>query len=236
MDVDLEPDFRPFDCDNHYYESEDAFIRHVPEAMKPRVVQWVEIDGRRHHLVGGRLSHAVANPTWNPIAKPGALHSYFRGNPDGKNPLELLKDREPLPAAYVDRDARLAGVHEQGLEAVWLFPTLGVLYEELLKDDVEAVGALMVGFNRWLLEDWGFDYRDAIFGSPYLSLADVDLAVAELEWCLDQGARTSELRRAAGRPAPEGQAPTPTPRCGCSPSSRRPPARRAPRSGSRLTS
>ena len=197
MDVDLEPDFRPFDCDNHYYESEDAFIRHVPEAMRPRVVQWVEIDGRRHHLVGGRLSHAVANPTWNPIARPGALHSYFRGNPDGKNPLELLKDREPLPAAYVDRDARLAVAHEQGLEAVWLFPTLGVLYEELLKDDVEAVGALMVGFNRWLLEDWGFDYRDAIFGSPYLSLADVDLAVAELEWCLDQGARTVVMRPAA---------------------------------------
>ena len=55
----------------------------------------------------------------------------------------------------------------------------------------------MVGFNRWLLEDWGFDYRDAIFGSPYLSLADVDLAVAELEWCLDQGARTIVMRPAA---------------------------------------
>ena len=80
---------------------------------------------------------------------------------------------------------------------MWLFPTLGVLYEELLKDDVEAIGALMVGFNRWLLEDWGFDYRDAIFGSPYLSLADVDLAVAELEWCLDQGARTIVMRPAA---------------------------------------
>ncbi|MED5232302.1 MAG: amidohydrolase family protein [Actinomycetota bacterium] len=197
VDVDLEPDFRPFDCDNHYYESEDAFIRHVPVAMRHRVVQWVEIDGRRHHLVGGRLSHAVANPTWNPIAKPGALHSYFRGNPDGKNPLELLKDREPLPAAYVDRDARLAVVREQGLEAVWIFPTLGVLYEELLKEDVEAVGAFMVGFNRWLLEDWGFDHGDAIFGSPYLSLADVDLAVAELEWCLDQGARTIVMRPAA---------------------------------------
>ncbi len=197
VDVDLEPDFRPFDCDNHYYESEDAFIRHVPVAMRHRVVQWVEIDGRRHHLVGGRLSHAVANPTWNPIAKPGALHSYFRGNPDGKNPLELLKDREPLPAAYVDRDARLAVVREQGLEAVWIFPTLGVLYEELLKEDVEAVGAFMVGFNRWLLEDWGFDHGDAIFGSPYLSLADADLAVAELEWCLDQGARTIVMRPAA---------------------------------------
>ena len=26
-------DFRPFDCDNHYYESEDAFIRHVASLL-----------------------------------------------------------------------------------------------------------------------------------------------------------------------------------------------------------
>ncbi|HAQ03930.1 MAG TPA: hypothetical protein DCQ88_03855, partial [Acidimicrobiaceae bacterium] len=93
--------FEPFDCDNHYYEGEDAFIRHVPEEMQARVVQWAEVDGRKYHVVGGKLSKAVTNPTWNPIAKPGALHKYFRGNPEGKNPMEYLKDREPLPAAYI---------------------------------------------------------------------------------------------------------------------------------------
>ncbi|MBT5206789.1 MAG: amidohydrolase family protein [Acidimicrobiaceae bacterium] len=189
--------YRPFDCDNHYYEAEDAFIRHVAPEMRHRVVQWAEIDGRRHHIVGGRLSRAVANPTWNPIAKPGALHQYFKGNPEGKGPLEYLKDREPLPAEYVDREARSAVIEGQGLEAVWLFPTLGVLYEELLKDDTEAVVALMNGFNRWLLEDWGFAFRDTIYASPYLSLVDVDMAVRELEWCLDNGARTIVMRPAA---------------------------------------
>jgi predicted TIM-barrel fold metal-dependent hydrolase len=188
--------YRPFDCDNHYYESEDAFIRHVPEAMRPRVVQWAEVDGRRYHVVGGKLSRAVVNPTWDPIAKPGALHGFFRGNPEGRSMLDYLKERERRPAEYQDRDARLAVIEEQGLEAVWLFPTLGVLYEEELKHDVEAVGALMVGFNRWLHEDWGFDYHGTIFGSPYLSLSDVDLAVAELEWCLEHGARTIVMRPA----------------------------------------
>tara|TARA_Y100001949_G_scaffold35438_1_gene28209 strand:+ start:955 stop:1629 length:675 start_codon:yes stop_codon:yes gene_type:complete len=164
--------YRPFDCDNHYYEGVDAFTRHVPAEMQPRVVQWCEMDGRRYHVVGGRVSHAVVNPTWDPIAKPGALYQYFRGNPDGKSPLELLRDREPLPAEYIDREARLRTVEAQGLEAVWLFPTLGVLYEELLKEDTEAVGALMVGFNRWLQEDWGFAHGNTIFAAPYLSLAD----------------------------------------------------------------
>jgi predicted TIM-barrel fold metal-dependent hydrolase len=188
--------FEPFDCDNHYYESEDAFTRHVPEEMRARVVQWAEVNGRKYHVVGGKLSKAVTNPTWDPIAKPGALHKYFRGNPEGKNPMEYLKDREPLPAAYVDRDARLKVLESQNLESIWLFPTLGVLYEELLKDDTQAVVALMRGFNRWIEEDWGFDYKGKIFAAPYISLVDLDQAVSELEWCLEKGARTIVMRPA----------------------------------------
>ncbi len=49
---------------------------------------------------------------------------------------------------------------------------------------------MFTAFNRWLEEDWGFDYQDRIFAAPYISLADVDWAVAELEWALDNGART----------------------------------------------
>ena len=194
--MDRELTFEPFDCDNHYYESEDAFTRHVPEEMQARVVQWAEVGGRKYHVVGGKLSKAVTNPTWDPIAKPGALLKYFRGNPEGKNPMEYLKDREPLPAAYIDRDARLKVIESQNLEAIWLFPTLGVLYEELLKDDTPAVVALMRGFNRWIEEDWGFDYKEKIFASPYISLVDLEQAVSELEWCLEKGARTIVMRPA----------------------------------------
>jgi predicted TIM-barrel fold metal-dependent hydrolase len=40
-------------------------------------------------------------------------------------------------------------------------------------------------------------YRDRIFASPYITLADVGEAVRELEWALDQDARTVVLRAAA---------------------------------------
>jgi hypothetical protein len=110
--------------------------------------------------------------------------------------MEYLKDREPLPAAYIDRDARLKVIESQNLESIWLFPTLGVLYEELLKDDTQAVVALMRGFNRWIEEDWGFDYKGKIFASPYISLVDVDQAVSELDWCLEKGTRTIVMRPA----------------------------------------
>ncbi|MDJ0786217.1 MAG: amidohydrolase family protein, partial [Myxococcota bacterium] len=192
-----ELDYLPIDCDNHYYEAEDAFTRHVPRAMQPRCVQWAEIEGRRHHVVGGRVSHAVTNPTWNPIAKPGAMYEYFRGNPDGKNPIEMLRDREPLPAEYMDAEARLRKMDEQEIESVWLFPTLGVLYEELLKHDIEAVRTTFRAFNRWLDEDWGFSNAGRIFGAPYLSLADPAFACEELEWALERGARVVVIRPAA---------------------------------------
>ena len=189
--------FEPFDADNHYYEAADAFTRHVDPRMQPRVVQWVDMGGRKHHLVGGALSRAVSNPTWNPIAKPGALRDYFKGNPEGKNPLEMLKDREPLPEEYMNPSARLRVMDSQGLQCVWLFPTLGVLYEQLLRRDVDAVAAMMRGFNRWLCEDWGYDFEGRIFAAPYIALGDASAAVDEIERVAQLGARVLVMRPAA---------------------------------------
>ncbi len=191
-----ELDYLPFDCDNHYYEALDAFTRHVDPQWHRRCVEWCEINGRSYHVIGGVVSHAVVNPTFDPVAKAGALSKYFRGNPEGRSPMEYLRDREPIPAEYRDRDARIARLDQQGVSSVWLFPTLGVLYEELLKHDTEALGVMFRGFNRWLEEDWGFSYQNRIYASPYITLADVNWACEELEWALDNGARTVVLRPA----------------------------------------
>ena len=192
-----EIDYALFDADNHYYEAHDAFTRHLDPRLGPRTVQWAEIGGRKYHVVGGKVSHAVKNPTFNPIAKPGALYHYLRGNPEGKSAVEYLREREPIPAAYLDPEVRVKVLDEQGVEACWLFPTLGVLYEELLKHDTEAVTLSFTSFNRWLDEDWGLDFRGRIFAAPYLSLADVDWAVHELEWAIGRGARIVCIRPSA---------------------------------------
>ncbi len=186
-----------FDADNHYYEALDAFTRHLDPALGPRCVQWCEMGGRRYHVLGGRVSRAVTNPTFDPIAEPGALYDYFRGNPDNKDPLAMLAAREPIRPAYRDPAARLAALDEQGLAACWLFPTLGMIYEEPLKDDPFAVGQTFTAFNRWLEEDWGFNHQDRIYAAPYLALADPQWAIDELTWALDHGARTVVMRPAA---------------------------------------
>jgi len=197
----MELDHPVIDADNHYYEALDAFTRHLDPAWSDRCVRWCEMDGRRYQVLGGRVSRAVTNPTFDPIAKAGAMHDFFRGNPDGRNPLEFLSEREPIRAEYRDSDARVTTLDDQGLAACWMFPTLGMVYEEPLSRDPEAVCHTFEAFNRWVQEDWGFAHQDRIFAAPYISLADVDWAVRELQWAIDSGARMIVMRPAAATTA-----------------------------------
>ncbi len=187
-----------FDADNHYYESHDAFTRHVPKAMQSRCVQWITMEnGRKYHSIAGKIDR-FTNPTFDPVSKPGVLRELFRGNPNGTTSDELIRSSlEPMPPEYMDRQARLARLDEQGLEAAWLFPTLAILYEELLKKDVDALCTMYSAFNQWLDEDWGFNYENRLFAAPYISLADVDWACAELEKALAKDARILVMRPSA---------------------------------------
>ncbi len=204
--------FQAFDADNHYYEAEDAFTRHMDPRMARRAMQWADVGGRRCLLVGGKVNRFIPNPTFDPVAKPGCLDEYFRGkNPEGKNIREIFGELEPIHPAYRRRDARLALMDAQGLEGCFLFPTLGVGMEESLVHDPQALVAAFRAFNRWMDEDWGFAYKERLFAAPYITLVDVDAAVAELEWALSRDARSVVMRAA----------PVVTPGGSCSPADRR---------------
>ena len=183
-------DYTTFDADNHYYEATDAFTRYLDKGMARRTMQWAEIDGRQRLLVAGSINRFIPNPTFDPVAKPGSLDEYFRGrNPRGQDIAALFGDLEPIRPEYRDRDARLAVMDGQGIDGCFMFPTLAVGMEEALGDDPEAAVAAFHAFNRWLEDDWGYAYRDRIFGAPMIPLVDVDAAVAELDLVLARGAR-----------------------------------------------
>jgi predicted TIM-barrel fold metal-dependent hydrolase len=190
-------DFRACDADNHYYEATDAFTRHIEPSMARRCMQWAELNGRQRLLVAGQINDFIPNPTFDPVAKPGSLQAFFKGTEQSaKDVKSLFGELEPIRAEYRQRDARLAVMDEQGLDAAWLFPTLGVGMEQSLLHDPAAIIAAFRAFNRWLDDDWGFAYRGRLFAAPYLSLVDLDAAVSELEWALDRGARIICVRTA----------------------------------------
>jgi len=188
--------FRPFDADNHYYEATDAFTRHIPDDMARRCMQWAELGGKQRLLVGGKVNSFIPNPTFDPVSKPGALDLYFRGKVAGGDIRTMFGELDPLPAEYHDRDARLALMDTQGLDGAFFFPTLGVGMEEALRHDVVALCAAFSAFNRWLDDDWGFAYCNRIYGAPYITLADPEWALRELEWAIERGVRVVVMRTA----------------------------------------
>jgi predicted TIM-barrel fold metal-dependent hydrolase len=192
----MDLDFEPIDADNHYYEPLDAFTRHLDPKFTERGVKVVS-DGRHAHLlIGGRINRFVPNPTFDPIIVPGCLDLMFRGQiPDGVDPRALMQV-EPLKPEYQRRDDRVAVTERQGLGAVLLFPTLGCGVEEALKHDVPATMATLSAFNRWLEDDWGFNYRHRLLAAPMLSLADPPAALTELDNLIGRGARIVHIRPA----------------------------------------
>jgi predicted TIM-barrel fold metal-dependent hydrolase len=187
--------FQIFDADNHYYEAEDAFTRHLDPRMRRRCMDWALVNGRKRLLVAGSVNRFIPNPTFDPVARPGCLDQFYRGhNPEGLDIREAFGELEPIRREYRDREARLEVMTRQGVEKAIFFPTLGVGMEEALKSDREAVHCAFEAFNRWLLEDWGFAHRERIYAAPYVSIMDVDRGIAELEWALEHDARFIVMR------------------------------------------
>ena len=82
-------DYPVNDFDNHYYEAIDAFTRHLDPELGRRIIQWAEIDGRKYHVIGGKVSHAVVNPTFDPIAKAGAMSRLLPRQPVRAQPARV---------------------------------------------------------------------------------------------------------------------------------------------------
>ncbi len=185
---------RAFDADNHYYEATDAFTRHMDRSMRNRCMTWAEIDGRQRLLVGGRVNRFIPNPTFDPVARPGALIDYFRGKVSVADLHAAFGELDPISPAYRDPAERVRVMDTQGLDAAFMFPTLGVGMESSLAGDPPAVLAAFRAFNRWLLDDWTYDYEGRIYSAPYLTLADPEWAVEELDRVLAAGARIINMR------------------------------------------
>ncbi|CAM2801340.1 amidohydrolase family protein [Skermania piniformis] len=191
--------YQAIDTDNHYYETLDAFTRHLPREFKRRGVQIVQAGKHATTIIGNRVSRFIPNPTFDPIIVPGCLDLMFRGQvPEGVDPASLMQvEQLELRPEYRDRAARAAVVEQQGIETVFMFPTFGCGVEAALRDDIPATMASLHAFNRWLDEDWGFDRPDhRILSAPMISLADPGAAAAEVDFVLERGAKLVHVRPA----------------------------------------
>jgi predicted TIM-barrel fold metal-dependent hydrolase len=184
--------YRLIDADEHYYEPDDCFSRHIEARFKDETIRVQRgADGLGRIFLGGRRVFMSVMPG-DYASAPGALQGLFVGEvADGFTHRDVINAKDH--PEFTERPARLALMDTQGVEAAILLPTLAVAVEYDLRDDVELTYASLRAFNRWLEEDWGYGADGRIFAVPMLSLLDLDRAMTELHRVIDAGARLVHL-------------------------------------------
>lgn len=121
---------------------------------------------------------------------------------------EFVKKYRVLSTDYGTPELRLSIMDMQGIEKTVNYISVG--FESNLGHDVEALYANQRASNRCYAETWTFNYQDRIFTPPYICCADVELATAELDYVMSQGAELIQistgpsLGRSPFRPAMDG--------------------------------
>jgi predicted TIM-barrel fold metal-dependent hydrolase len=211
--------YQILDADNHFTEPLDCFERYIDPSMRDLAVRSV-IDpaGRQIQLFagrpakftsGGQLTFSAdelekmlgqvpgeAREESGRVTVPGMLLNRL-------NPLKGLSDEERATLvagfrvqaeAYGNRDLRLALMTDQGIEAAVMFPAVAHAIELEFAENIEALYANIRAFNRWMHEEVGFAVDNRMFLPPYISLAEPELAVKELEIVLAQGAPIIQIK------------------------------------------
>ena len=185
-------EYRLIDADEHYYEPDDCFSRHIESRYAAETIR-VERGGDglgRIYLRDRRTFMSVMPGDY--ASAPGALQGLFVGGvADGFTHREVVTSRDH--PEFASKAARLRLMDAQGVEAAILLPTLGVAVEYDLRGDAGLLHASLRAFNRWLEDDWGYGADGRVFAVPMLSLTDRDQAMTELHRVIHAGARLVHL-------------------------------------------
>ncbi|MFZ5834274.1 MAG: amidohydrolase family protein [Pseudomonadota bacterium] len=183
------------DADQHYYEPDDCFTRHIDPKFRDRAVHIVRGQSKYAQVfIGNERLKFFTTPPGEHAGQPGSFKAFLE-NRAGPH---ALASGKTIPCSEfpesMQRDVRMKWLREQNVQATLMFPSLAVGVEhELRKFGPEAVFANAAAFNKWIADDWGWNYQDTIVSAACLSLADIDMAVAELERVLREGARIVNL-------------------------------------------
>lgn len=185
-----------FDADNHLYETEESLTKYLPGQYRD-AIRYVQVNGRTKIAIRGVISDYIPNPTFEVVARPGAMEEYFKnGNPEGKSRREIFGEPMRSIPAFREPGPRLELMNELGVHRSLMFPTLASLVEERMRDDPALIHVVVHALNQWLDEVWGFNYQNRIFTVPVVSLPIVEKAIEELDWVVERGARAILVRPA----------------------------------------
>jgi predicted TIM-barrel fold metal-dependent hydrolase len=188
------------DIDQHYYEADDCFSRHIESKHRDAAIRLVpggkDFSGQYRDDLGrwvvGETPMTYVEFNYGEVAfQPGTILGVLEGR-KARSEVDLtqtLNAKMDLREAF-DRPRRLQYLDQQGIRSCMLVPSHALSFEEDLEQRPDDWFANVRSFNRWLEEDWGFGADGRIYGMPIISLLDVDEACRELESVAARGARS----------------------------------------------
>jgi predicted TIM-barrel fold metal-dependent hydrolase len=169
------------DADGHVLEPPDLWERHLEPRYRDRALRLrKDDDGLEYLEIGGKpsvMSRRGFPGTLGGMGKsledfrPNAERTYLAGAPFGS----------------MDAKERVERLDAENLEAAFLYPTLGLLWEAEC-DDPELSQAYTRAYNRWIVEFCRHG-GGRLFAVAHLSLGDPPSAARELERAVKDGAR-----------------------------------------------
>ena len=165
------------DADGHVLEPLDALKDYLDPEFKDRALrleigddglEYIYLDNVRSKNCSGGFA-GVLGAMGDPDIVPHPDRTYKKG----------------CPLASYDGAARAERLDGENLSKAILYPTLGLLWEAEVEDPILAQ-AYCRSYNRWIV-DMCKDGAGKLFPIAHISLADVDLATAELKRAVEDG-------------------------------------------------
>src|SRR5947209_1110531 len=161
--------YNVIDADGHVLEPLDMWDRYLDPAFRDRAPQLiVDTDGKEGLLIEGKILGSAIG-----LGPVGAI-----GARDDASLLQTVKYVDGCKGGF-DPHARIPDMDLDGIDAAFLYPTLG-LFSGAVKEPALAA-ATCRAYNRWLA-DYCAPYPDRLFGVAMLPMQSVELAVEEMRF------------------------------------------------------
>ncbi len=178
-----------FDADTHFWETDEAWSAYLSEKTRTKwgVSFKKGADGDFAMYVGARKVEISADHLFEDgrVPAPGKLHEWLRAMKEGKAEIDMHVPKTPDMMAP---EPRVAKLDEWNVKSSILFVGNMITAISYL-DEPEAAYEILNAYNRWMLEQWSFNYKDRIFSAPIVTLVDVDKACEQARWCAQNGAK-----------------------------------------------
>ena len=161
--------YETVDADGHILEPLTLWDDYIDPAFRERRPQFViDENGKERLSVEGKL---LGNPRG--IGSLGAV-----GVRQGTITVNSQKYAEGRKGGF-DPHARIVDMDLDGIDAAFLYPSLGLFTGAVEAPDLAA--AMCRAYNRWLV-DYCKPYSDRLFGVAMLPMQSVELAMAEMRY------------------------------------------------------